>query len=301
MTAAPLAGFAQIPRITQKVGGLHTKSIEEEIMTIWIVPCALCGKHACMELAHKGCIQKEQILAETYGNIPSLYEWWEGYMPTEREKPFLTVIWLTKLLVGETSCEWAAWYKAHYQRTQIERVPSTFDFTEWSIKPTTLLNNLREDYERQGYTVTTEQQNTFFLRGKAATLSGTPDLVAVKGSEGVIIDAKTGQPNASHPVQVMVYMYAIPISLQQHKGITFSGHIGYDVPNEERSTTIPASAINESFTESLIGLIQRLADTTHPARKVPSVMECGFCDITQDQCPERAAGDERLVADTEEV
>ncbi len=221
-------------------------------------------------------------------------------MPTERDKPFLVVTWLTKLLVGENSCEWATWYKAHYQRRPEESVPSTFDFTQWRIDHTALINKVREEYEAQGYTVTTERQNNFFLRGNVATLSGTPDLIAIRGNEGIIIDAKTGKPSASHPVQVTIYMYAVPKGLQQHRNLKFSGHVVYSDLYKDQSTQIAPTAINDSFTENLLGFIQRVADTGKPARKVPSVMECGFCDIAQAQCEERAAGDERAVADTDD-
>ena len=40
------------------------------------------------------------------------------------------------------------------------------------------------------------------------------------------------------------------------------------------------------FVDSLAGLILRLAAET-PARKVPSIQECRFCDITKSDCPER--------------
>ena len=50
-----------------------------------------------------------------------------------------------------------------------------------------------ESREALGYEVFTENQNSFRLRGKYATLAGKPDLIAVKGSDAVIIDAKTGR------------------------------------------------------------------------------------------------------------
>ena len=64
---------------------------------------------------------------------------------------------------------------------------------------TALVNQARESREKLGYTVFTEGQNSFRLRGRAATLAGKPDLIAVKGQDVVIIDAKTGKPSPSHP------------------------------------------------------------------------------------------------------
>ena len=99
-----------------------------------------------------------------------------------------------------------------------------------------------------------------------------------------MIDIKTGQPSPSHSVQVMLYMYAIPRSLGQYRGITFDGKIVYT----DHEVEIPASAVDEKFVENLSLLIRRLSSPT-PARKVPSRMECGFCNITSEDCPERAA------------
>ena len=45
-------------------------------------------------------------------------------MPTPREFPYIWATWLPRLLVGDRSCEWAVWFKAHYQ--DFERQPSDF-------------------------------------------------------------------------------------------------------------------------------------------------------------------------------
>ena len=76
------------------------------------------------------------------------------------------------------------------------------------------------------------------------------------------------------------------------------GLIGYNAPayfafvvygdDEEQ---IPASALDAVFVQNLGELVKRLASPT-PARKAPSPMECGFCNITKEDCPERAAGDQ---------
>ena len=83
---------------------------------------------------------------------------------------------------------------------------------------TTLVNRARESRERLGYEVFTENQNSFRLRGRSATLAGKPDLIAVKNGDAVIIDAKTGKPSPSHAAQVLIYMYAVPKALEQYRG-----------------------------------------------------------------------------------
>ena len=207
-------------------------------------------------------------------------------MPERRANPYVWVTWLTKLLVGENSCEWAACFRANHEGYSYEKVPSTFDATGWQLNHTALINHLREQLESDGKTVFTENQNSFTLRGASATLGGKPDLITIDGATGTIYDAKTGRPSPSHHIQVMVYMYAVPKVLRQFKGVEFNGKVVYN----DHEVSIPAEAINETFVANLGDLVKRIASAV-PARKVPSAMECGFCNITKADCPDRTAGD----------
>ena len=200
--------------------------------------------------------------------------------------PYIWVTWLTKLLVGENSCEWAAWFRSQHESWSWDKVPSTFDQAAWQMEHTAKLNECRHYWEEQGHTVLTEGQNSFVLRGKSAALGGKPDLVAWRDNSGTVIDIKTGQPSPSHSVQVMIYMYAIPRALHQYRGISFNGKVVYS----DHEVDIPASAVGDSFVENLSQLVLRLASNT-PARRVPSHMECGFCNITSADCPDRTAED----------
>ena len=117
-------------------------------------------------------------------------------MAVRRSEPYIWVTWLTKLLVGEESCEWGAWFKAHYER--YDKVPDTFDRVEWQMKHTILLRKVCEKLESEGYTVLVERQNHLRLVGRSGiVVGGQPDLIGVKGESGLICDAKTGQERAS--------------------------------------------------------------------------------------------------------
>ena len=159
------------------------------------------------------------------------------------------------------------------------------------LKHTALVNREQERLEKLGYTVYVENQNSFRLRGQQATLAGKPDLIAVKNTDAVIIDAKTGKPNPSHTTQVMIYQYAVPRALTQFQGIEFTGQVVYPDAN----VTVPASSTDSEFVRNLGALIQRLANDT-PARTVPSSAECRFCDITSADCPERV--EQQMEAET---
>lgn len=201
-------------------------------------------------------------------------------MPQPREHPYVWATWLARLLAGDAHCQWAGWFRAHYR--DWTKPPSDFDNAKWMLDHTALVNKERESRESLGYTVNVENQNSFRLRGRYATLAGKPDLIAVKNSDAVIIDAKTGRASPHHAAQVMVYQYAVPKALEQYRGMEFTGHVAYTESNVE----IPTSRIDTNFVNNLGSLIRRLAAHT-PTRRVPSVQECRFCDITATDCPDR--------------
>ena len=203
-----------------------------------------------------------------------------------RDGTYIWVTWLTKLLVGENSCEWASWFRAQHEGWSWTKVPSGFDLVGWQLAHTAGINSARTEWEDRGCTVFTENQNSFSLRGKTATLGGKPDLIARKGDTGTIIDVKTGKPSPSHGVQVMLYMYAVPRALGQYRGVVFDGKIAHG----DHEVDIPASAVDETFIQNVSALIHRLS-TGEPARRVPSPRECGFCDISSLDCPERMVED----------
>ena len=224
------------------------------------------------------------------GYVRERQEW---PMAVHRNSPYIWVTWLTKLLVGENYCEWAAWFKAHYER--YDKVPAKLDTTAYNLAHTSLIGRIRDGLETEGKTLFTENQNLFRLRGSTATLGGKPDLIAISGATATVVDAKVAKPSPAHHVQVMVYMYAIPRALSQYKGLTFDGKVVYD----DHEVVIPSSAVDETFIGNLAQLIRRLSTPTL-ARTVPSRMECGFCDITKADCPERATNEVLLEGETDD-
>ncbi len=201
-------------------------------------------------------------------------------MAVPRSEPYIWVTWLSKLLVGEESCEWAAWFKAQHE--SYDKVPSSFNQAAWLMGHTALLGQVRSALESSGHTVFTERQNKFTLKGRAATLGGQADLIGTSGRSGLILDAKTGTPKTSDHVQVMIYMWAIPQALRQYQGVVFDGKVVY----ADHEVPIPASAVDESFKTNLIKLIKQVSSSS-PLRKVPSGMECGYCPIAKTECRDR--------------
>ena len=201
-------------------------------------------------------------------------------MPQRREHPYIWATWLPRLLTGDSSCEWAAWFRAHHQGWT--RRPSDFNQAEWLLKHTELLNRRVDNWEVGGFSVDIEAQNSFQLRGSSATLAGKPDLIAKQDDDAVVVDVKTSHESASHVVQVMIYVYAIPRALERYRTLKLRGQVTYD----DHTVRIPAEAVDDQFIQNLGALIRRLAADQPPTR-VPSRQECRFCDITAEDCPER--------------
>ena len=100
-----------------------------------------------------------------------------------------------------------------------------------------------------------EGQNSFQLRGRSATLAGKPDLITQRDGQAVIVDVKNGQDSASHIVQVMIYLYAIPRALEPYRDLKLRGQVTYD----DHTVRIPAEAVDDQFIQNLGALIRRLA------------------------------------------
>ena len=216
-------------------------------------------------------------------------------MPTTRSSPYIWVTWLSKLLSGEASCEWASWFKAHYERGSYSQMPSTFDQAAWHVNHTRLVNRVLDRFEAEGRSVSVEAQNQFTLVGRVATVGGRPDIIAVSGDSVTVCDAKTGQPRISDQVQVMAYMYAVPLAFPDYKGMPVGGLVIY----EDHEVAIPPEAVDGPFKTDMVDLIHKLS-SDEPARKVPSGPECGFCDITAEDCPERVDGEDLHAGSTDD-
>ncbi len=206
--------------------------------------------------------------------------------PQPRSGPYIWATWLARLLVGDASCEWAAWFKAHYKN--FERMPGDFDAVAWQIRHTAMLNEVRDRLEAGGSSVLTENQCRFTLRGgSGAAIGGRPDLVAVsEDNHATIYDIKTGRQRPYDAAQVMIYMYALPY-VNRYRGMSFEGRVAYADGGE---IEIAASAVNDSFRADLHTLIRRITAADAPRRR-PSALECKMCDITPNDCPDRIDAD----------
>ena len=207
-------------------------------------------------------------------------------MAVRRNFPYVWVTWVSKLMSGEDFCEWAHWFKANHEGNSYDKVPSDFNTARWQLVHTELVNKTRHEYESIGYKVSVQHQNLLKLKGNSALLSGIPDLLAVKDTDVVVMDVKTGQPSPTHAIQVMTYMYAVSKSNVVSITPEVSGKLVY----QDHVVDIPALAVDEEFISRLAKVILDLCKVDPPI-KTPSVRECGFCNITSNDCSARIEND----------
>ena len=219
-------------------------------------------------------------------------------MTIRRDNVYVWVTWLSRLLVGDASCEWASWFKAHH--SGYAKATRDVSLSTWKMHHTRLLNDVRDRLEAEGHTVTIERANWFRLQGgSGAIVAGQADLIAV-GADGqmTVYDVKTGAQRDSDVAQVMIYMYALPlVAGSAWQGKSLDGRVVY---RDGTEIHIPAPAIDTDFREGLHDLIRRVV-SDDPARRVPSPPECNWCDLTDLDCPERIdsalAGDAGVPAE----
>ena len=199
-------------------------------------------------------------------------------MTEAREQPYIWVTWLTRLLAGESQCEWSAWFRAHH--TGYDKVPNEFDLAGWTMEHNDLVATRREQLQRDGYEVHVEDENAFRRIGKTGiVVSGKPDILAVRDRRGIVEECKTGRPRASDPIQALVYLLLLPIKNPRCAGVELAGRVVY----KTSSVDVPRSALDEAFRERFVHLVHRVGGG-NPLPKAPSWSECRWCDIASSVC-----------------
>ena len=198
------------------------------------------------------------------------------------------VTWLSKLMAGEVRCHWAPWFRTHY--TDYPRAPSNFQLAAWTVEHTQLLDELTKERGGRGEGVLKEDQNRFRVRRPSGlTIAGRPDLIAIdEKGRATVYDAKTGEPRQSDIIQVMLYMMCLPYGSPLYKGKELLGCVAY---KSGARSYIPSEAIDKAFQGNVTYFLNTL-ESLDPPDRTPSPIECRFCDITKEDCPDRIESDE---------
>jgi CRISPR/Cas system-associated exonuclease Cas4 (RecB family) len=205
----------------------------------------------------------------------------------KRFRPYIWVTWLTPLLAGADVCEWKAWYKAHFRYTKLAREDGDLD--SWKIAHDAMVRAIVARLTAAGWKVNVEDQNAFKLEGERATLAGKPDIVAVKGANALVVDAKSGQAKDADIWQVLVYLWVLP---RLKFKIPADGQVEY----KGSTTRIQNAKLDVDASAKIRTLLQTVGGDLEPPR-APSANECKFCDIAS--CPDRVEST-TTVATTED-
>lgn len=215
-------------------------------------------------------------------------------MTRPRGMPYFWVTWLTSLLAGESSCEYAPWFRGHYQDyLKVDR-GADFDLSTWKAEHAELVETRACELRGDGWAVSVEDQNKFTLKGSAALVGGKPDIVASRDHEMLVVDSKGGKRRGEHIQQVEMYMFALPFyhpSFKQTPPPTLAGEVHYRQGGPVR---IAPEAFTDAMRSRIAATIKRLASWTAPA-PTASPRECALCDISKADCPYRIESAEAVA------
>lgn len=201
----------------------------------------------------------------------------------ERVKKSVWVTWVAKLMAGESSCTWAAWFKTHY--VDYDKVPSKCEFIKYRLNHSRMIDELRRERLAKNEKVSVEGANRFSLEMKPnLTLDGVPDLIALSEDQATVYDCKSEGQKDSHQIQAMIYLYCLPRCFDRYKRVKQLGGCLLYRPGTRME--IPQDMIDKNFVDNLNYWLEILGSDVPPA-KAPSTNECLFCNITRADCPER--------------
>lgn len=211
---------------------------------------------------------------------------------TARPEPYIWVTWLTGLLAGEKQCAFAPWVKAHFRVEKLDR--GGFDLEAWKIEHTDMVRTRARELEAEGYRVSLEDQNAFKIRGQAGTLAGKCDLIAERGDEVRIVDAKSGQSRSADVQQVLIYLFAVPLARPAVRGKRLIGELQYKAHRVE----IQPEAFTPALRQRILDTIKAVGSGPRPPA-TPSAAECRWCDVGPGDCRDRIEQTEPAVLTTE--
>ena len=209
-------------------------------------------------------------------------------MTKARDGLYVWVTWLSKLMSGEVQCHWGAWFKTHYTgyRTQ----PINAQLASWTVEHNQYLAELINKRKALGEITYKEDQNKFRVRRTSGlVIAGKPDLVTYNKTTGqyTVYDVKTGNQRQSDIIQVMLYCYCLPYASPIYKGKILDGCVVYKMDKVE----VPSKMVDDAFTKKAVYFLNMIESPNAPD-KCPSSIECEYCDLSSDACPEKILSSE---------
>jgi hypothetical protein len=204
-------------------------------------------------------------------------------MTRPREGLYVWVTWLSKLMAGEVQCHWGAWFKTHY--TDYKTQPIDARLANWTVEHNQYLTDLINERKALGDITYKEDQNKFRVRRPSGlVIAGKPDLITYDKTTGqyTVYDVKTGNQRQSDIIQVMLYCYCLPYASAIYKGKRLNGCVVY----KEDRVEVPSEMVDDAFTKRAVYFLNILESPNAPD-KCPSSVECEYCELSSQDCPER--------------
>lgn len=210
-----------------------------------------------------------------------------------KDGTYIWTAWLSKLLGGDNSCEWTAWFKTQFDDQSWTRVQQVSNLARWQTGHSDMVNRKARELREQGYEVTREAQNQFTvtLEKLKVAIAGKCDLVAQQGNLGWIVDVKSGRPKVTDQAQVLIYLCLLRWARPELKELTVKGLLVYRAHEE----IIEPEQVDDRLTRTLRGLFSDLANNRELAVKVPAWSNCRFCAISDLHCQEHVEQPDRTV------
>jgi hypothetical protein len=209
-------------------------------------------------------------------------------MARPREGLYVWVTWLSKLMAGEVNCHWGAWFKAHY--TDYKTPPIDAQLASWTVEHNQYLTELINERKALGEITYKEDQNKFRVRRPSGlVIAGKPDLITYTKATGqyTVYDVKTGKQRQSDIIQVMLYCYCLPYASPIYKGKALDGCVIYKTDRVE----VPSKMVDDAFTKKAVYFLN-LIETPNAPDKCPSSVECEYCELSAQDCPEKVQASE---------
>lgn len=206
----------------------------------------------------------------------------------------LPEIWVSSItahLIGEDTCFYKPWMRAHYK---LDKRPkeNAFDFVAWKADHTALMDEVAAKYNVQGWKI--DREVYVRLKGQTAVFVGKVDLVVRKDARVKVIDCKTGEPRDEHAAQVALYMITIPMVWNVPKLADFiEGEVAY---RANMTTPVPLEQVRQLKPRAM-ALLKRMGAEVVPEAE-PSQGNCRFCELTDADCPRRFREAETPDAET---
>ena len=193
---------------------------------------------------------------------------------------------IARLLSDDSACPHRAWFGSRDGRPRraVERGRSHAG-GDGSHSPA--VDETADRLEKRGDDVFPKFRNGFEATGSVSgtRIAGGPDIIARDADGNVTVYvAGTGEPEEVDDVRVRLCMYLLARSNQgRWRGSRMDGCLLYGDGSERR---IGADEIDDGF-KGMVARVMRQIASDEPAPYLPSVLECGRCELTDDECGER--------------